>query len=90
MDDKPYFYNPGLEPDQLADWLRAQVLHIQWQIKLAEEKAAIKERLVEIDKILVDQFNLSNLGKQSFAWEPNRYLEALRMNKQNSASQSPQ
>ncbi|ENZ0188761.1 hypothetical protein [Citrobacter koseri] len=46
---QPYFFNPGMSAEQLEDWLGQQKLHLTHFNRLVKEKAALEERLGEIN-----------------------------------------
>lgn len=47
---QPYFFNPGMTTQQLEDWLGQQKIYLAHFNRLIAEKAALEERLKEIDK----------------------------------------
>ncbi|MCK7174373.1 hypothetical protein L8P05_10600 [Enterobacter cloacae] len=69
-----YFFNPGMLPEELEDWLGQQKTHLAHFNRLVKEKAALEERLneisVEIERLSKDGFE----GKLSFPWDPNPLL----------------
>ncbi|MCX9004402.1 hypothetical protein NLN86_22505 [Citrobacter portucalensis] len=60
------FFNPGLIPKQLEDWLELQKLYLAHLNRLVKEKSALEERLneifVEIELMSISEF----AGKMSF------------------------
>ncbi|MBS9442264.1 hypothetical protein EAE89_11270 [Photorhabdus heterorhabditis] len=73
-DNQPYFYNPNMSSEHLEDWLDKQRLHVTYFNKLKQERAALEQRLSEIDVIL-DNFKHEFEGKLSFPWEPSPHLK---------------
>jgi hypothetical protein len=71
---QPYFFNPGMMPEELEGWLGQQKTHLAHFNCLVKEKAALEERLneisVEIERLSKDGFE----GKLSFPWDPNPLL----------------
>lgn len=49
MQNEPYFYNLGVTPEQLEDWLGQQKLHLSHYNRLISERAALIKRLTEVD-----------------------------------------
>ncbi len=39
---KPYFFNPGMTPEQLEEWLNKQMLFVRNYNRLAKEKLILK------------------------------------------------
>ncbi len=62
MQDKnqqPYFFNPGMTPEQLEEWLNQQMFFVarynhlvKKKAVLVKEKADIEEKITEIDKAI--------------------------------------
>lgn len=75
MQNEPYFYNPGMTPEQLEHWLNQQKLHLSHYNRLVAERAALIERLKEIDTTLEHYTTSLQPGKLSFPWEPNPCLK---------------
>ncbi|HFW0557292.1 TPA: hypothetical protein ACITL5_000870 [Salmonella enterica subsp. enterica serovar Virchow] len=71
---QPYFFNPGMTPEQLEDWLGQQKLHLTHYNRLVKEKAALEERLSEIS-VEIERMSTGGLeGKLSFPWDPSPLL----------------
>nr|WP_223664479.1 hypothetical protein [Serratia sp. JSRIV002] len=77
MQNEPYFYNPGMTPEQLEDWLGQQKLHLSHYNRLVSERAALIKRLTEVDNDLERYAPTLKPEKLSFPWEPSPLLEAL-------------
>lgn len=71
MLNEPYFYNPGMTPEQLEDWLNQQKLHLSHYNRLVSERAALIKRLTEVDTVLERYATSLKPEKLSFPWEPN-------------------
>lgn len=71
----PYFFNPGMTPEQTEHWLEQQKRYFSYYNSLVREKAALTERLVEISEQIacVNAHGLE--GKLRFPSEPNPLLE---------------
>lgn len=75
MQNEPYFYNPGMTPEQLEDWLNQQKLHLSHYNRLVSERAALIKRLTEVDTVLERYATSLKPEKLSFPWEPSPLLE---------------
>lgn len=64
---QPYFFNPGMTPEQLEDWLGQQKLHLTYYNQLVNEKAALEERLNEISAEIERMSAGGFKGKLSFS-----------------------
>lgn len=72
---QPYFFNPGMTSEQLEDWLGQQKLHLTHYNSLVKEKAALEERLMEINES-IDLLSASGFeGMLSFPYSSNPLLE---------------
>ncbi|ENF6040754.1 hypothetical protein ABRV10_002768 [Citrobacter amalonaticus] len=72
---QPYFFNPGMSAEQLEDWLGQQKLHLTHFNRLVKEKAALEERLREINES-IDLLSASGFeGVLSFPYSSNPLLE---------------
>lgn len=73
---QPYFFNPGMSVEQLEDWLGQQKTHLVHFNQLVKEKAALEERLREVDDE-INQMSVTGLeGKLSFPWDPSPLVES--------------
>ncbi|CAI1598290.1 Uncharacterised protein [Serratia fonticola] len=75
MQNEPYFYNPGMTPEQLEDWLGQQKSHLSYYNQLVSERAALTARLSEVDAVLERYATSLKPEKLSFPWEPSPLLE---------------
>jgi len=66
----PHFFNPGLNPEQLEHWLNQQKLHVASYNRLVKEKAALEERLKEVNDSIVRFSNSGFEGTVSFPYSP--------------------
>ena len=79
---QPHFYNPGLTPEQLEDWLGQQRLYLARFNILGKEKAALEERLNEISAELEQMSANGFEGILSFPWDPSPHLKSPLVDKQ--------
>lgn len=76
VEKEPYFFNPGLEAEELEDWLSQQVRYLSHFNKLKKERAALSAQLSEIDSALDYYATEVMSGRLSFPWEPSPLLKA--------------
>ncbi|HEL8386070.1 TPA: hypothetical protein U0D20_004826 [Escherichia coli] len=74
---KPYFFNPGMTPEQLEEWLNKQMLFVRNYNRLAKEKAHLEIHLRECNKSIGDLTEASFTGINNFPdgpwtldWDP--------------------
>lgn len=79
---RPYFFNPGMSPEQTEHWLGQQKLHLSYYNKLIKEKAALTERLNEISEQIDQIATFGFEGKLRFPSDPNPLLESHQQSKQ--------
>ncbi|EKN0851206.1 hypothetical protein IF822_25460 [Citrobacter freundii] len=72
---QPYFFNPGMTSEQLEDWLGQQKLHLTHYNRLVKEKAALVERLGEINASISLLSTSGFVGMLSFPYSSNPLLE---------------
>lgn len=78
---QPYFFNPGMSPEQIEDWLSQQKSHIAHFNRLMTEKAALEERLNEVNKS-IGMLSASGFeGILSFPYSPSPLLKNLQTEK---------
>ncbi|OON35646.1 hypothetical protein BTJ39_22365 [Izhakiella australiensis] len=65
-----YFFNPGLSPDELEDWLGQQQHAIKCYNSLIREKAELEERLSSVNAAIKDLSRTVDSGRQSYPWYP--------------------
>ncbi|BEM86813.1 hypothetical protein SME46J_12830 [Serratia marcescens] len=73
--NEPYFFNPGMSPEQLEHWLGQQKLHLSHYNRVVKEKAALLARLEEIEGEMELLTKNGIEGIQSFPSGPNPLLE---------------
>lgn len=83
---QPYFFNPGMSAEQLEDWLGQQKLHISQFNRLVKEKAALEERLADINQSIHLLSSAGFEGTLSFPYSPSPLLENPRTDKTLKAS----
>ena len=72
---QPYFFNPGMSAEQLEDWLGQQKLHLSHFNQLVKEKAALEERLSEVNNS-IELLSASGFeGTLHFPYSPSPLLE---------------
>lgn len=69
-DGIPHIFNPGLTAEQLEDWLNQQRIHVSHFNQLMKEKAALEERLVEVNDSIVRLSASGFEGTLSFPYSP--------------------
>ncbi|EPJ4379825.1 hypothetical protein NR477_001310 [Klebsiella pneumoniae] len=79
---QPYFFNPGMTTQQLEDWLGQQKTHLAHFNHLVAEKAALEERLKEIDKSIELLSSSGFEGTLSFPYSSSPLLENPQTEKQ--------
>lgn len=79
---QPYFFNPGMTTQQLEDWLGQQKTHLAHFNRLVAEKAALEERLKEIDKSIGLLSSSGFVGTLSFPYSSGPLLESPQTEKQ--------
>ncbi|ENE5373414.1 TPA: hypothetical protein ACWXAY_005339 [Klebsiella pneumoniae] len=79
---QPYFFNPGMTTQQLEDWLGQQKIHLAQFNRLVAEKAALEERLKEIDKSIELLSSSGFEGTVSFPYSSSPLLENPQTGKQ--------
>lgn len=67
---QPYFFNPGMTPEDLEDWLSQQKRHLASYNNLIKEKATLEERLKELNEAISYYSSSGFEDKQSFPWHP--------------------
>lgn len=72
---QPYFFNPGMTPEQLEHWLGQQRLHLSHFNSLVKEKAALEERLREICESIERLSSSGFEGTLSFPYSSSPPLE---------------
>ncbi|HBC1013513.1 TPA: hypothetical protein IGZ65_005316 [Escherichia coli] len=80
MQDKnqqPYFFNPGMTPEQLEEWLNKQMLFVRRYNQCAKQKAHLEIHLRECNKSIGDLTEesftgINNFpdGPWTFEWDP--------------------
>ncbi|WP_261640835.1 hypothetical protein [Erwinia mallotivora] len=76
------FFNPGMTPCELEDWLIQQQHAVKCYNNLMRAKAELKARLQEIES-QEDEYTKSGfLGRQSFLWVPSPLLKTHQVDKQ--------
>ncbi|HBQ5642586.1 TPA: hypothetical protein L7572_005581 [Klebsiella variicola] len=73
---QPYFFNPGLSTEQLEDWLSQQKLYLAHFNRITKEKAALEERLQEVNEQINQMAVTGAEGKLSFPWDPSPLVES--------------
>ncbi|WP_449543810.1 hypothetical protein [Enterobacter ludwigii] len=82
---QPYFFNPGMTAEQLEDWLGQQKTHLAHFNRLVKEKAALEERLEEVNRV-IGLLSVSGFeGMLSFPYDSSPLLENLQTGKKQTA-----
>ena len=71
----PYFFNPDMSTEQLEDWLGQQKNHLAHFNRLVKEKAALEERLEEVNRVICLLSESGFEGMLSFPYDSNPLLE---------------
>lgn len=72
---QPFIFNPGMNTEELEQWLSEQRLHVACYNNLLKEKAALEERLKEVNDSM-ERLSASGFeGKLSFPYSPSPYPE---------------
>lgn len=87
---QPYFFNPGMTPEELEDWLGQQKTHLAHFNRLVTEKAALEERLCEISLVMSKMSTGGFEGKLSFPWAPSPLLKNRQEDEHAVRSQDPE
>jgi len=66
INHEPHFFNPGMSPEELEDWLNKQRIHVAHFNQLVRQKAALEEQLVEVNRCIEVLSASGFKGKQSF------------------------
>lgn len=74
--NEPYFFNPGMSPEELEHWLGQQKLHLSHYNRVVKEKAVLLSRLEEIEGEIVLLTKNGIEGIQNFPSDPNPLLES--------------
>jgi len=72
---QPYFYNPGMNPLQLEEWLNQQKLHVAHFNRLYKERAALYIQLEQVESALERLSSSGFEGTLSFPCGPNPLME---------------
>ncbi|POP41755.1 hypothetical protein CHU32_24645 [Superficieibacter electus] len=67
---QPYLFNPGMNTEELEQWLSQQRLHVACYNNLLKEKAALEERLNEVNDSIEKLSSLGFEGELSFPCSP--------------------
>ena len=78
---QPYFFNPGMTAEQLEDWLVQQKTHLAHFNRLVKEKAALEERLEEVNRVIGLLSESGFEGILSFPYDSSPLLENLQTGK---------
>ncbi|OKO97707.1 hypothetical protein Xedl_03913 [Xenorhabdus eapokensis] len=79
--EEPYFFNPNMDSEELEYWLGQQKVFISRYNALLREKAALTERLAEIEKELNERAMYGFEGKSSLPWDPNLFQKIRQASK---------
>ncbi|RSB31995.1 hypothetical protein [Enterobacter cloacae] len=82
---QPYFFNPGMTAEQLEDWLGQQKNHLAHFNRLVKEKAALEERLEEVNRVIGLLSASGFEGMLSFPYDSSPLLENLQTGKKQTA-----